>query len=73
MICYLRLENDTLEDAQRCSSLKEAIRDFKAIADDLARFGQEIDASVYFGEDPIEYPDRYLTLGPRGGVQIHQV
>ena len=72
-ICYLRVGNDPVEDATRCASLREAVLDFKVIADDLARFGQPIEASVHFAPslaEVVEYPDRVLALGPRGGVCV---
>ena len=72
MKCFLRVGNDFLEDATRCSSKRYAIAEFRAIAEELSQFGQEIEASIHYASkrsELQEYPDFVLSLGPRGGVR----
>lgn len=74
--CYLRVGNDYLEDSQRCPSIAYAVREFQVIAVELARYGQEIEASVHVAaskDELQEYPDYVLSLGPRGGVRKERV
>jgi hypothetical protein len=70
---FLRIGSDYLEDAKRYSTKATAIYKFKQIAEELARYGQEIEASLHAApsRDAVnEYPDFVLVLGPRGGVQV---
>lgn len=69
--CYLRVGNDPLEDATRHETIADAKADFKAIADDLGRFGQTINATLHIAPDfdsVVEDPDYLLEIGPRGGL-----
>lgn len=71
--CYLRFSNDYLDDAQRCSSKKEAIAEFRAVAEELARYDQVIEGAIHYAKSKSEldeYPDFVLSLGPRGGVAV---
>ncbi len=73
MICFLRIGSDELERAKKYRSLKRAIAAYREVASDLARFGQEITATVHFADSRdtlTEYPDRLLSLGRGGGVKV---
>lgn len=70
---YLRIGNDTLEEAQGFLSRTAAVRAFKTAALQLLDFGQSIEASIHRAKDRDhldEYPDWVLSIGPRGGVVI---
>lgn len=72
--CYLRMGDDYLEDAVFCEKLGHALSDFWSTARELSRYGQRIEATIHFvdkkGDEPGEYPDRVLSLGPRGGLVV---
>jgi hypothetical protein len=73
--CYLRIGSDALEQAEFCGSIGDALAEFGEVARELDRYGQSIDASIHFVDrrnDPelTEYPDRVLSLGPRGGIKM---
>lgn len=72
--CYLLMSGDYPEDATFCRSIAYALGEFEATARELDRYGQKIEASIHFvdaqGEDFAEYPDRVLSLGPRGGLKV---
>lgn len=72
MKCYLRVGNDYLDDATACPSIRYAVNEFRAVAEELDRYGQRIEASVHIAnsrDEIAEYPDYVLELGPRGGVR----
>lgn len=72
MRCYLRIDSDTLEEAQAYPSIKAAVDVYTATATELAGYGQECVASIHLAitrEDLQEYPDFVLSLGPKGGVR----
>jgi hypothetical protein len=74
-ICYLRIGNDSIGAVTRCESIRAACEEFRGIAEGLARFGQEIDASVHIAptrDEVAEYPDLVLSLGPRGGLRVER-
>jgi len=51
-------------------SLKTAKDYFHGVAEELAQYGQGIEASVHYGgwDTYQEYPDYVLSLGPKGGL-----
>ena len=70
---FLRMGADCLEDALRFNTKTAAVCEFKQVAEELALYGQQIEASLHAarGRDTLnEYPDFVLVLGPRGGVQV---
>ena len=76
---YIRFDNQYLEDAEPCDSIAEAKRYFETTARDLARYGQEVTASLHVYDRRItegnhcqEYPDYLLSIGPRGGVRVER-
>lgn len=72
---FLRIGDDSLEEAIPFQSRQGAIRRYSIVARELASYGQEIEASVHVAPSRSlvgEYPDWVLQLGPRGGVQVHQ-
>lgn len=72
MKCFLRIGNDTLEDAVFCRSIKYAEDEFRAVAEEFVRFGNvPPSATIHIAntrDEVVEYPDFFLELGPRGGV-----
>ena len=72
---FLRIGNDTLEEAQRFTSKRDAVNAFKLVADELAFYGQAIEASLHIAPslDVIaEYPDFVLSLNENGKVVTEQ-
>lgn len=73
MICFLRVGNDSVEEATRCPSIKYAIAEYRVEAEELARYDQRLDASIHIARsmaEVAEYPDYVLSLGPKGGVIV---
>jgi len=73
MYWFLRVGDDSLDEAKRYSTKATAVWKYQQVAQELARYGQEISASLHQActRDLInEYPDYVLALGPRGGVQV---
>jgi hypothetical protein len=71
MKCFLRFEADSLDDAEECSSIAQAVRVFEIAARECDRYGQKLEATVHIAdsrEELAEYPDLLLRLGARGGV-----
>ena len=72
MKTYLRLGNDTLEQAKRYRTKKAAIAAYAATARELARYGQSIEATLHYArnaEELAEYPDYTLFLSARGAIR----
>jgi len=75
MNCYLRIGDDYLEDAKRFASVRAACAHFRGVAEELDRYGQQIEASIHLApsrDDVAEYPDFVLSLGPRGGLRVER-
>lgn len=73
MLCYLRMGSDYLEDAVKYPTKKAAVEAYRKTAEELARYGQKIEASLHYAtcdEELAEYPDYLLELSPRGGVRV---
>ena len=71
--CFLRLGTDSLDRAIAYRSRAAAIAAFRAVAVELDRYGQRIEATIHIApsRDLVdEYPDFLLSLGPRGGVRV---
>lgn len=69
---WLRVGDDSLDDAEPHHTLRDARLAFAEVAHELDRYGQRIDASIHIGKDAeylVEYPDYVLSLGPRGGIR----
>lgn len=69
---YLRIGDDTLEEARCYRTLADAVQVFRAEAGDLARFGQGLAATIHIAgcrAEIVEYPDYFLELGDRGGLR----
>jgi hypothetical protein len=72
---YLRIGNDAVEEAQRFTSKRDAVSAFKAVAAELAFYGQAIDASLHIAPSRakvVEYPDFVLSLNENGRVVTEQ-
>lgn len=70
--CYLRIGDDPVEKAKFCRSVKSACERYMSVAEGLARYEQQIEASIHIAPDRnkvVEYPDFVLSLGPRGGLK----
>jgi len=72
LLVFLRIDNDTLNDAVPFNTLRGAKARFRVVASELAQYGQECVATIHYARRRSELnedPDYMLTLGPRGGVQ----
>lgn len=70
-ICFLREGSDYLADANEYQTLEAAKRSFRVGAEELAKYGQTLEASIHIArsiDEVHEYPDYVLSLGPRGGL-----
>jgi hypothetical protein len=70
---FLRLGDDSLNRAIAYRSRAAAVAAYRAVASELDRYGQRIEATVHITpsrETIDEYPDFVLALGPRGGVRV---
>jgi hypothetical protein len=70
---FLRLGDDSLNRATAYRSRAAAVAAYRAVAVELDRYGQSIEATVHIApnrEAVDEYPDFLLSLGPRGGVRV---
>jgi hypothetical protein len=70
---FLRLGDDSLDRAIAYRSRAAAVAAYRAVAVELDRYGQSIEATVHISssrEAIDEYPDFVLALGPRGGVRV---
>lgn len=72
---YLRIGDDTLEEALRFTQKTDAIAEFRRVAEELAQYGQAIDASLHIAPsraEVVEYPDFVLSLNESGRVVTEQ-
>jgi hypothetical protein len=72
---YLRIGDDDLGRARSYRTRADALAAFGHVARELARYGQDIGASVHLAAsraELAEYPDLVLSLGPRGGIQAER-
>jgi hypothetical protein len=72
MKTYLRIGNDTLEQAKRYPTKKAAMAAYAAIARELDRYGQTVEATLHYArnEDELaEYPDYILFLSDSGAIR----
>ena len=72
MKCFLQYA-DGHGDYERMPSIRYAIGEYRATMEELARYGQPIEASIHIAKDRDsidEYPNLVLSPGPRGGVKI---
>ena len=72
---FLRMGADYLEEARGFVTKSGAVDHYRAVAQELAGFGQEIEGSIHIAPDRealAEYPDYVLALGPRGGVRVER-
>jgi hypothetical protein len=70
---YLRIGDDTLEEAAGFLTRAAAVREFQIVATELWGFGQRLEATLHRAPDRehvAEYPDWVLSIGPRGGVVV---
>lgn len=72
---FLRLGDDALEDATRFLTRQNAIRAYRAQAEELGRYGQALEASLHYAtyrDEIAEYPDYVLSPGLRGGARCQR-
>lgn len=72
---YLRIGSDTLAQSVGYRSQTRATQAYEKVARELDRFGQRIEGSLHFAnsrDEVVEYPDRILSIGPRGGLRIER-
>ncbi len=75
MRTYLRIDADALDAAKRYPSMRAAVEAYADTARELARYGQRCEASLHFAnnrDELQEYPDRLLSVGPRGGIKVER-
>ena len=75
MKTYLRIDNDTLDEARLYPTMRAAIDAYAETARELARYDQACVASLHFArnaDELDEYPDRILSLTPRGAVKVER-
>ena len=78
VLCFA---GDSLEDSRTYRTKSIALKAFADTAEELARYGQAIEATLHakthydWNENDCvcEYPDFALSLGPRGGVRCESV
>jgi hypothetical protein len=71
-LVFLRIDNDSLDDARPFNTLRGAKFRFRSVASELAQYGQKCVATIHYARrrsELQEYPDYILELGPRGGVK----
>ncbi|CAB5194981.1 hypothetical protein UFOVP171_41 [uncultured Caudovirales phage] len=76
MKTYLRLGADTLEQATRYPSKKAAIAAYAAIARELDRYGQSIEATLHYArnaDELAEYPDFHIYMTDVGIIRCWPV
>lgn len=71
MKCYLRYQGEYLAQAEACRSISEAKHKFQCAAQQLAGFGQRIEATIHIPRagELHEYPDYALSLGDKGNIK----
>jgi hypothetical protein len=72
---YLRIGDDTLEEALRFAQKVDAVSEYRRVAKELAQYGQAIDASLHIAPsraEVVEYPDFVLSLNESGRVVTEQ-
>ena len=72
---FLRIGDDTLEEALRFANKRNASAEYQRIANELAQYGQTIDASLHIAPtraEVVEYPDYVLSLNENGRVITEQ-
>jgi hypothetical protein len=72
---FLRMGMDTVEEALRFANKRDAIAEYRRVAEELARYGQAIDASLHIAPsraEVVEYPDFVLSLNENGRVVTEQ-
>ena len=73
---YLVIDGDSLDRAERYNSVRDAVRRFAAVAEELENYGQEgTQGAIHLAPtraETVDYPDYVLSIGPRGGVRVER-
>jgi len=68
---FLRIGMDAVEEALRFANKRDAVAEYRRVANELAQYGQAIDASLHIARYKhlvVEYPDFVLSLNENGKV-----
>ena len=72
---FLRIGSDAVEEALRFANKRDAVAEYRRVANELAQYGQAIDASLHIAPSRAEvvvYPDFVLSLNENGRVVTEQ-
>ena len=72
---FLRIGSDAVEEALRFANKPDAVAEYRRVANELAQYGQAIDASLHIAPsraEVVEYPDFVLSLNENGRVVTEQ-
>ena len=72
---FLRIGSDAVEEALRFANKRDAVAEYRRVANELAQYGQAIDASLHIAPsraEVVEYPDFVLSLNESGRVVTEQ-
>ena len=75
MAYYLCIGVDTLDEACRYATKKDALSTFRDVAEGQARFGRDVQGTIHMADrrsEVVEDPDWVLSLGPRGGLRCER-
>lgn len=70
---FLVLMHDRLDESVPYASKAAAVREFRAVARELARYGHGVEASIHVAgsrDELNEYPNWVLSVGVRGGIVV---
>ncbi len=72
MKCYLRIDNDALDDAALYGTIKDACAAYLDTARELDHYGQPCEATLHIADNRdtlAEYPDYVLSLTAKGNLK----
>jgi len=72
---FLRIGSDAVEEALRFSNKRDAVAEYRRVANELAQYGQAIEATIHIAPrraEVVEYPDFVLSLNENGRVVTEQ-
>ena len=76
MKCFLSFADDYgMDDALFYPTKRAALLKFEKVAQELARYGQKCEASIYLAPSRAaltNYPDFVCSVGPRGGIKVER-
>jgi hypothetical protein len=72
---FLRIGDDAVEEALRFANKRDAVAEYRRVANELAQYGQAIEATIHIAPrraEVVEYPDFVLSLNENGRVVTEQ-